>query len=125
MSPSTGLIEWTPGPEQVGEQVLRVRVTDSGGRWDEAYYYVDVVPANPPVIMSDPVNTGFEGQPYAYAVEATDPDPGDALAFSLDDAPDGMTINATDGIIQWLPGADDVGYHPVTVRVTAFEPRSV
>ncbi len=52
---------------------------------------------------------------YAYDVEATDPD-GDAVAYSLDVAPPGMTINAANGLINWPVTSREAGDHNVTVR---------
>jgi hypothetical protein len=68
-----------------------------------------VQPNRPPVITSTPNTAATVGQPYSYAVQATDPDPGDTLTFSLTTVPAGMTINATTGLIQWTPVATQVG----------------
>src|SRR5262249_39675175 len=57
------------------------------------------------------------GQPYRYAVQAVDPDAGDALTFSLDTAPVGMTIDPATGVIDWTPNATQGGPQAVTVRV--------
>ncbi len=43
-----------------------------------------------PSITSTPVTEATQGQPYSYDVEATDPDAGDTLTFSLVTAPVGM-----------------------------------
>lgn len=58
---------------------------------------------HPPVITSTPVTTATVGQPYTYDVEASDPDAGDTPTFSLVEKPEGMTINATTGLIEWTP----------------------
>jgi RHS repeat-associated protein len=73
---------------------------------------------HPPVINSVAPVTATVGQPYSYGVEATDPDAGDTLAFSLSTAPGGMTINAQTGLINWTPGANQTGTQSVTVSVT-------
>ena len=72
---------------------------------------------NPPVITSAAVTTTAAGRQYLYDVEATDPDVGDVLAFSLDAAPPGMRIDPATGLIEWTPsiaslfstGVDDTG----------------
>jgi len=61
---------------------------------------------HPPVINSAAPVTATVGQPYSYGVQATDPDAGDTLTFSLFTAPGGMTINAQTGLINWTPGAN-------------------
>lgn len=72
-------------------------------------------PPPAPSITSAPVVTAEVGIPYEYDVEASDPD-NDPLAFSLPDAPAGMTIDSTGGLIQWTPGS--AGTFDVTVEVT-------
>ena len=42
-------------------------------------------------------------------MNATDPDAGDTLTYSLTTAPTGMTINATTGLISWTPTKAQVG----------------
>ena len=49
---------------------------------------------------------------------ADDPDPGDELTYSLDQAPAGMTVDAVSGLVQWTPSATQVGVSMVVVRVT-------
>ncbi|HLA74885.1 MAG TPA: S8 family serine peptidase [Gammaproteobacteria bacterium] len=94
---------------------------------DTAYGYglVDVAAAyrllltaggSPPAITSLPVTTGTQGVAYSYTVTATDPD-GGPLTFSLDVAPAGMSIDASSGLINWIPSSAQLGSNPVTVRV--------
>ena len=78
---------------------------------------LDAGPANsPPAITSTPPTSATEGSPYHYPVGASDPD-GDALAYSLDAAPAGMSIDAS-GLIVWTPADGQAGPQGVTVRVT-------
>lgn len=60
---------------------------------------------NPPRIVSAPITTATVGVPYAYAVQAVDPD-GDPLTYHLAMAPAGMSIGASTGLINWLPSED-------------------
>jgi YVTN family beta-propeller protein len=76
-----------------------------------------IQPNRAPHIISPPVTTATVGQPYSYDVDATDPDTGDTLTFSLLAAPAGMAINATTGLIQWIPTLIQVGSHNVVVQV--------
>jgi hypothetical protein len=57
------------------------------------------------------------GQPCNYDVDATDPDAGETLIFSLDTAPTGMMIDPATGLIQWTPTPAQIGVHNVQVRV--------
>lgn len=71
----------------------------------------------PPFFTSAPSTTAVMGQLYSYDADATDPDSGDTLTFSLTTAPAGMSINPTSGLIQWTPTAGQVGGNAVSVRV--------
>ncbi len=71
-----------------------------------------------PTIDSQPPLEAVVGQLYTYQVMATDPDQ-DAMTFSLDVAPTGMSINVpTPGLIRWTPDLTHVNAsNDVTVRV--------
>jgi cytochrome c peroxidase len=70
---------------------------------------------NPPSITSAPITKANIGQLYTYAVIATDPNL-DSLTYSLVTAPAGMTIGATTGVVNWIPGL--LGPTTVSLRVT-------
>jgi len=53
-----------------------------------------------PLITSQLSGKNMEGYVFEYAVTATDPD-GDPLEFSLASAPEGMTIDASTGLVRW------------------------
>ncbi len=72
------------------------------------------------MITSTPVTTATAGQSYSYTVTATDPDLDDTQTYSLDVMPDGMTIDATTGVIDWTPTMAQFGDNAVTVTVTDF-----
>ncbi|MFN7783664.1 MAG: Ig-like domain-containing protein, partial [Lysobacterales bacterium] len=111
----SGALSWTPRAEQLGPQAFVLRVDDGRGGWASQSFSVDVQPNNnaTPVITSLPGTQGKAGREYRYAVVATDAD-GDALSYSLEDAPAGMQIGS-DGRITWTPSA--AGSVPVRVRV--------
>lgn len=71
----------------------------------------------PPTIVSEPSTRGDEGQPYAYDVDADDPE-GAAVAFALTAAPNGMTIDPATGVVSWTPADGDAGSHDVVVRAS-------
>lgn len=80
---------------------------------------VTVTPVNDaPRITSAAGTVASVGVPYSYDVNATDPDAGDVLTYSLVTRPAGMTINATTGLIAWTPAAAQSGANAVTVQVT-------
>lgn len=115
---TSGLMQWTPTVAQVGSHQVIVRVQDTGGLAATQSFAITVsLPNHPPQITSIPVTTATTSQPYSYDVDATDPDAGDTLTFSLITAPAGMTINATTGLIQWTPTTGQAGAHAVKVQV--------
>ena len=118
IDPPSGIIQWVPTDAQVGDHPVTVRVTDGGGLFDTQAFTVAVALGNrSPSITSVPAAGATVGRLYAYAATASDPDAGDTLSFRLDTAPAGMTIDPATGLVQWTPGADQVGSQPVTVRV--------
>jgi hypothetical protein len=119
IDPVSGEIQWTPSNAQVGGNAVTVRVQDVAGAHDTQSFTVTVANVNDaPTITSTPVTSATEGEVYNYDVDATDPDTGDTLTFSLDTAPAGMTIDDSTGEIQWTPTSGQIGSNPVTVRVT-------
>ena len=73
---------------------------------------------DPPLITTDPVTAANENVPYRYDADATDPDEGDILTFSLDSAPAGMTVDPQTGLVQWTLANAQVGDSSVELRVT-------
>ena len=119
IDPVTGLASWTPRNHDVGSQAVTVRVTDAAGFFDTQAFTVSVANVNDePSITSSSVTSATEDAPYTYDVDATDPDVGDTLTYSLDVAPAGMTIDPATGIVSWTPTSTDLGNNDVTVRVT-------
>ncbi|HEY8156879.1 MAG TPA: putative Ig domain-containing protein [Myxococcota bacterium] len=68
-----------------------------------------------PVIRSQPDMAGAEGV-FAYQVAAVDPD-GDELRYGLGKVPEGMTVHADRGEVQWTPREDQAGAHAVEIWV--------
>ena len=115
IGPVSGIITWTPGPEQVGANAVIVQVSDGHGGSTPQTFAVNVVNVNdPPRIESAPPSTTRQGALYTYRVQVFDPD-GDPVVLSLLSAPPGMAINASSGVIEWVPGQESVGRVVVTV----------
>ena len=92
-----------------------------GGVW----CYSNVVSSHPttsrlllnyaPLIYSWPVTQGWVGILYNYDVNATDPN-SDGLTYRLISGPSGMGMNASTGLISWVPSG--VGSFGVTVEAS-------
>jgi RHS repeat-associated protein len=123
IDPASGLVQWTPGPQQAGQggvlnlEVVTITATDTAGNVATQRYTVSVRATNqPPVINSQPVTSVLPGSLYGYDVQANDPD-GDPLTYHLDTGPQGMTLDAQ-GRLRWSPAAADTGPHPVALTVS-------
>jgi len=125
----TGSISWTPTNEQSeGKHEITVKVTDISDVTDTQTFKITVENANDnPIIDSNPINTATEETLYTYDVSSDDDDfrtlnPSENHAYSLDIAPDGMTIDALSGIIDWVPTNEQAeGTHEVIVSVIDSE----
>ncbi|MDP2227395.1 MAG: putative Ig domain-containing protein, partial [Moraxellaceae bacterium] len=114
-----GTISWMP-PQALANYTANVTVQVSDGGVSTTQSFVITVSAqnDAPAFTSTPVSVGTEGVAYSYAATAADPE-GQTLAFSLQTAPAGMSIDASTGVISWTPPqALDATSHPVTVRVS-------
>ncbi len=66
-----------------------------------------------PAITSSPPQS-LSGGAYFYQVKVSDPD-GDPLSFKLNQAPEGMTIDESSGLIQWKPAREAAGSHEIEI----------
>lgn len=104
-------------PDLPGIYDLRLVVRDGRGGSADAGVRVTAVSANrAPTITTEAVLHAQAAAAYVYDVDASDPD-GDALAYSLSLAPDGMTIDGSTGVISWTPAAQQAGLRNALVRV--------
>ena len=112
---------YTPNQNTNGVDQFTYTISDNNGLTSTATAIVDVTVTavnDAPSITSSPVTAATTSQPYSYDVDASDPDVGDTLSYSLDLFPTGMSIDGTTGIISWTPTVLQSGSHNVTVRVT-------
>jgi hypothetical protein len=91
---------------------LRVTVTDPTGGQSIADTLVEV--NNPPVAKAVLPVFAAPGDPIERTIVAIDPD-GDAVRYTLLQAPDGMTVGRHDGHLAWI--ADRVGSQWVRVGI--------
>jgi hypothetical protein len=57
-----------------------------------------------PIFLSQPEIVARVGQPYSYPAAAHDPD-GELIEYVLYQAPDGMMVNPSTGLVTWTPTA--------------------
>src|SRR5207249_1117113 len=112
-------VQWKPMASQGGAHGVTLAVSDGRGGTAQQAYSINVGPApgdHAPTIFSQPVTTIFSrvGVTFAYQVKAIDPD-NDQLSYSLTTLPQGMTINASTGLVSWTLTQAIIGTQNVTV----------
>ncbi|MEZ4699240.1 MAG: putative Ig domain-containing protein [Rhodothermales bacterium] len=108
---STGVIAWTPSA--TGTFNVALRATNSQGEDTQSFSIIVSAPLVAPSITSNPVRKATAGQAYSYNVNANgNPDP----VYALTSAPAGMTINSTNGVINWTPS--EAGQFSITVEAS-------
>ena len=118
IDPVTGEITGSLDFTSAGNYGVTVMVTDGTATTDRSFNWLVTNTNRMPSISSAPVLGATQDQLYSYDVEASDPDDGDTLTYSLDTAPAGMSIDPVSGLIEWTPTNGQVGDNPVTVRVS-------
>jgi len=117
IDPVSGLLEWLPEIGDIGPADVTVRATDPGGRFDIESFNLTVVEDNAAPVLDPIADRGTRAnEPFSLAATASDPDDTN-LTWSLVQAPAGMVIDAGTGQIGWTPVTQQLGSHPVTVRV--------
>lgn len=133
IDPSSGIFTWTPTEGQgPSTNVITIRVSD-GGTPDLSASQTFTVVVNevnsPPVLAAIPTQNVAEGSALTFSAAATDPDvPANSIIYSLSfDAPLGMSINPTSGVVSWTPTEDQgPGTYNVTIQAAdnGFPPQS-
>jgi len=111
-------------PDLPGAYLVQLIVADAKlASVPPATLTVTVTPPPPnqaPRIDSTAPTQATVGQPYRYAVAASDAD-GDTLTYSLTAGPAAMAIDPATGLIQWTPAASDAAASPVAVGVRVVD----
>ncbi|MGC4003448.1 MAG: putative Ig domain-containing protein [Pirellulales bacterium] len=118
---SLGVFRWTPG-ELDGDTTksVSVLVEDGVGGTLTVNFTINVLEANIlPVLTVDTAFTVDEHAKLSFTAQATDADaPAQTLTFGLLNAPAGMTIDPTSGVVTWTPSeAQGPGQFTFQVRV--------
>jgi len=77
-----------------------------------------------PVLIGKVPKPSEEGGRFVYQFEASDPDGDKRLRWSLSESPAGMDIDPLLGTMTWAPRTDQVGRHPVEVKVSDSQGKS-
>ena len=112
------ILRWSPIASQRGEQQVTVEAIDALGAATAQSFTLlvtDSLPNRAPVITSMPGFTAEPDKPYRYQVQATDPE-GGALTFVLEDAPDGVSLDPTTGLLEWTPTPAQIGLANISLK---------
>lgn len=99
-----------------GDRVA-VKITPSREGKAGSSRILDFLVHNTPPRVTPGQDMKFEGNTFSYQVKGTDQD-GDALSYTLEDAPEGMTIDPQSGAIRWQLKESDYGERTIKVKVS-------
>jgi hypothetical protein len=122
-TPDDNVVSWTTTAGDAGSYTATVTVSDGTLTATQASPLLVVAPAaignNPPTLSASMPVPARAGQVYRARVSASDPDvdPPDTLEFRLDRGPEGMTIDAVSGELEWLNPVDTGLPHEIVVSV--------
>ncbi|UCG68414.1 MAG: right-handed parallel beta-helix repeat-containing protein [Thermoplasmata archaeon] len=116
---SSGLINWVPTNEQVGDHDVIVNLTDSQGAFVIQEYIIHVINSNDAPVL-EPIGpmVAYEDQLFYYNVVAYDSDSSDTLSFYEDS--DLFQIEEDTGIISFTPSNENVGLYTIKITVLDF-----
>ncbi len=118
---TTGEIEWTPTPSQIGQNQVVIQVSDGVGGFATQAFSIRVaagVANQPPTITSNPPLVASVATTLSYQIQAIDPE-GTTLTYQLRRGPSGIALNANSGSVTWTPSASDIGTH--IIALAAFD----
>ncbi|MCM3869899.1 MAG: putative Ig domain-containing protein [Pyrinomonadaceae bacterium] len=114
---TAGLISWSPTAAQAGTAAVTVQVSDNrNGSAEQPFTIAVTGPGGnqSPLFTSTPPVAIAQGQTLQYDVTATDAD-GDAVLFTLRQAPVGATLDQFSGRLLWTPTVTHTGTQFFTV----------
>lgn len=79
---------------------------------------------HPPEFLATPIRIAVVGAPYGQSLEARDPE-NDPFTFNLLLGPTNMTVNPTNGFIDFTPTVDQIGSHLLSFDATNAAGRDV
>ena len=105
-------------PELLLPQAGGLYGSSSVGLYDSSYGGMMPMPINAPQITSEVEDKALVGQVYSYQVSANKLDGNnEGIIYSLEIAPNNMSIDSQSGLITWSPKRDDVGPKVIKLKV--------
>jgi choice-of-anchor C domain-containing protein len=118
MTLKDGVISWVPTATQSGDHTIAIQVSDGTLSSTQTFTLTvaNQAPNHAPTITSAPTLVTNLDRPYVYNLSGSDSD-NDLVVWSLENAPDGMVLDAQTGALRWQPKANQLGNHTVTVKL--------
>ncbi|MBU2446710.1 MAG: carboxypeptidase regulatory-like domain-containing protein [Bacteroidetes bacterium] len=115
----TKFFDYNVAPEKAYEYY--VKAFNSTGISPESNHATVTTPPIPDLVkfVGEPPRTGSVGVQYVYDVNAVSNNPTAVITYSLELSPDGMTINASTGLILWTPTTS--GDFHVQVKAVSYK----
>ncbi len=115
----SGLLTWKPNFLQAGPFSIKYKVTDTGGLSDTKTGVITIDDLNrAPVMQELAAQIVKENSELAFAVNATDEDTDNTLAYSAENLPDGSVFDPAARTFTWKPGFEQAGSYKVTFKVS-------
>ncbi len=121
IDPLSGILSGRPGPGNIGVFDVKVTLTDSRGLLDRREFTVTVNNVNdPPEFQSYPESYRIDhGDLFRLDINATDPDIGDRLTYSIStNPPCQMNIDKDTGEVLWRASVHYFEKEPYRMKVT-------
>jgi Putative Ig domain len=118
MTLKDGVISWIPTAAQSGDHTVTIQVSDGTLSSTQTFTLTvaNQAPNHAPTITSAPTLVTNLDRPYVYNLSGSDSD-NDLVVWSLENAPDGMVLDAQTGALRWQPKSNQLGNHTVTVKL--------
>jgi hypothetical protein len=110
---STGLIQFTPELEDIGQHLIKISVKDMQNNTDAAFFELDVQNVvDAPVLEYISSLVAYVGEEFTYTVSAVDDN--NYTIYYYDDS-ELFNVDSSSGLISYTPQTADKGEHTFTI----------
>ena len=113
----TATLSFTPGLSDAGSYTLTVAVSDGSGSVNDSFVLTVSGTNQAPVLANPGSQNHQENDAVSFVLSGSDAD-GDALVYSASGLPEGISVNASSGVVSGTLSYSSAGSYSVTVTVT-------